>query len=170
MGFDGETLVDGAAGPLQVAPESKGFLKLALGKSKPKSRDIEPLPVVVPARMSRGQGPTIISLNVEIAGTVNSPDELHIYGKIDGNVRAASVSVCVGGTINGDVTGETVTVDGTVNGRVYGKRVHLLASAVVNGDIFHSGLGIDPDAVFEGASRRVSDPLAAGPATATKQD
>jgi len=170
MGYDGETSVNGVANARKAASESMGFLKVATaGLAKSKAETMEPLPVVAPVRLPRGQGPTVISLNVEIAGMINSPDELHIYGNIDGNVRASSVTVCEGGTINGDVMGEVVTVNGTVNGRVYGKKVHLLGSAVVNGDIFHSGLGIDPLASFEGASRRVPDPLADAPAILAKK-
>jgi len=169
MGYDSDVLVDDAVRTKTVAEASKGFLKLAAGMAKPKPEFIQPLPVVVPAPAPTGKGPTTISVNVEISGAVNSSDRLEIYGKIDGNVRASSVSVCPGGAVNGDVTAETVTVTGTVNGRIFGKCVHLLAGAVVTGDIFHSGLGVDPAAVFDGASRRVSDPLADAPAMPTKK-
>jgi cytoskeletal protein CcmA (bactofilin family) len=111
-------------------------------------------------RATSGQGPTVISANVEIFGALTSPDELHVYGKIDGNVRATSVTVCEGGVIMGDIVAETLVVAGKVEGRLYARSVQMQANAVVNGDVYHNSLGIDPAAVFEGVSRRVADPLA----------
>lgn len=138
----------------KAASDPIAFLKSAASVVKPKAEMVEP-PVVAP----RGQGTTVISTNVEIVGTVNSPDDLHIYGKIEGNVRATSVTVCEGGSVLGDIMAETVAVSGKVEGRLYGRRVQLHATAVVCGDVVHNSLGIDPSALFEGASRRVADPL-----------
>jgi cytoskeletal protein CcmA (bactofilin family) len=170
MGYDGETLDRGVANAKRAATDSLEFLKSAtgLGKGKPGMEPVStPAPAVAAvqttapvARSPRVTGPTVLSPNVEIAGSINSRDELHIYGKVDGNVRATSVTVCEGGSVTGDVVAESVTVNGTVKGRVYGRQVRLLAAAVVEGDVFHSGLGVDTNAMFEGASRRMADPLA----------
>ena len=48
-----------------------------------------------------------------------------------------------------------VTVHGTVEGSIQGKKVHLVSTATVRGDIFHDVIGIDPGAQFEGASKRI---------------
>lgn len=118
----------------------------------------------VPAkRKPAGPAASVLSINVEVAGTIVAPDEMHVFGTIEGNVRAAALVVCAGGYIKGEVVAETVIVHGTVDGRIHGQTVQLAAGGVVRGDIVHSALGIDTAAVFEGASRRTQDPMAVAP-------
>jgi cytoskeletal protein CcmA (bactofilin family) len=111
---------------------------------------------------------SVISINVEMSGTIVSPDELHIAGKIEGNVRASSITIRASGTIKGDVVAETVIVYGRVEGRIYGQKVELRSGANVLGDIMHGALGIDTDATFEGASKRNANALSEAPVFSAK--
>src|ERR1700749_4325678 len=104
MNNEVEGVERGVASAKKAASESLAFLKSATSVGKPRL-DLEPS--VVSVMPQRGQGPTVISVNVEIVGSVNSPDELHIYGKVEGNVRATSVTVCEGGSVIGDVVAES---------------------------------------------------------------
>lgn len=120
--------------------------------------------------ISAGAGPSILSLKIEITGSITTTEELHIYGTVDGNVRAAALTICEGGSVKGEVVAETVVVYGTVEGRIYGKKIELRAGADVRGDITHSGLGIDTSANFEGMVKRSQNPLAEVPvATSSKK-
>jgi cytoskeletal protein CcmA (bactofilin family) len=114
-------------------------------------------------RKPAGPAASVLSINVEVAGTIVAPDEMHVFGTIEGNVRAASLVVCAGGYIRGEVVAETVTVHGTVDGRIHGQTVQLAAGGIVRGDIIHSALGIDTAAIFEGASKRTQDPMGIAP-------
>lgn len=116
-------------------------------------------PTAEPARPS--PGPSVISVNVEMTGSLNSPDELHIYGTVDGNVRAGSLTICTGGTVKGDLIAETIIIHGTVEGRINGQDVRLCAGALVTGEITHCSLGIDTAAIFEGTVKRIERPLVA---------
>jgi len=135
--------------------DAMGLLKSATGFT----RRIEP-----PA----GTGPSILSLKVEMVGSINSPQELHVYGSIEGTVRAASVTVCKGGSIKGDVIGETVNVHGTVEGRIFAQTARVLAGGAMRGEIIHAAVGIDTAAIFEGSVKRTSDPLGEAPAMPKK--
>jgi cytoskeletal protein CcmA (bactofilin family) len=106
---------------------------------------------------------SVLSINVEIAGTVVAPDELHVFGTIEGNVRAQSLTVCPGGMIRGEVVADVITVQGAIEGRVHGATVQIAAGGSVRGDIIHAALGIDQAGIFEGASRRVQNPMADAP-------
>lgn len=99
-------------------------------------------------------GPSVISPKLKMKGSIITPDELHIYGTVDGDVQAASLVICKGGVVRGEVVAETVLVHGTVEGSIQGKTVQLFAGARVRGDIVHDAMAIDFAAVFEGASKR----------------
>jgi len=101
------------------------------------------------------RGPSVISHSVQLTGSIETPDELHIYGNIKGNVRASALVIFKGGMVNGEVIADSVTVHGSVEGSIQGKKVHLVSTATVRGDIFHDVIGIDPGAQFEGASKRI---------------
>ena len=149
-------------------------LKAATGlaKSKPaeKPAPLQMTPANDVAPMSRGgAGPSVLSANVEMTGSVTSPNELHLYGVIDGNVRAAALTIFAGGVVKGDVVAETVLIHGEVDGRIHGQKVQLFSGAVVRGDITHGSLGLDAGAVFEGASKRSENPLSEAPAIAPRK-
>jgi len=136
--------------------ESLGFLKsMTLGRSKPPST----LPANDSAARRVDPGPSVVSIDVEMKGAIVSRGELHIYGAVIGDVRAASLTVCAGGSVNGDVIAETMVIAGVVQGRVYGRNVKLGAGANVIGDIAHNSLGIDSSAEFEGSVKRYDDPI-----------
>jgi cytoskeletal protein CcmA (bactofilin family) len=104
-------------------------------------------------------GPSVISPRVELTGSISSSDELHIYGTVDGSVRASALVICKGGMVRGDVIAESVLVHGSVEGSIQGMKVQLFATAAVRGDIVHGSLEIDPAAMFEGGSKRIPPPV-----------
>jgi cytoskeletal protein CcmA (bactofilin family) len=165
MAYSGETLdltrsVESAPKP---ANESGGLLKAAAKFAKSKLPEMSAAPAAAKSGAANGKRTSVMSINVEMAGTITCPDELHIYGVLDGNVRASSITIGAGGSVKGEVVAETVTVFGTVDGRIHGQMVQLGAGGVVRGDIIHGALGIDPAATFEGASKRTQNPLADAP-------
>lgn len=111
-------------------------------------------------------GPSLISADVKMKGSIVSQGELQIDGHIEGDVRASSLTVGTTGAVTGEVSAETVIVRGAVKGTVRGKKVQLCTGAKVEGDITHASLSIEPNAIFEGQVKHAQDPLAA-PSTAT---
>src|SRR5215813_5274366 len=93
-----------------------------------------------------------------IIGKIDCQGELHIFGRIQGELRATNVLIGNGSQFDGDVIADGVTIDGRLKGTIYANRVNLQSNAVVDGDIFHRTLSIDENAQFEGSSRRVQNP------------
>ncbi len=108
-----------------------------------------------------GPPPSIISAHTEMTGSLTTTDEMHVYGKIKGDVRAAAITVCAGAVVTGDLIAETIVVDGAVEGRIEAQHVLLRAGAMVKGEIMHGSLGIDTAAEFEGTIKRAAGPQAA---------
>lgn len=113
---------------------------------------------------SRAAGPSIISADVKMKGSISSQGELQIDGVIEGDVRASALTIGDTGAVKGEVIAESVVVRGTIEGRIRGRKVQLCSGAKVRGDIFHASLAIEPNAVFEGAVKHAQDPTADQPA------
>jgi len=73
-------------------------------------------------------------------------------------LRATELVIGEGAQVEGSIQAQEVTISGRVKGTIRAIRVSLLR-ANVEGDIFHRSLSIDESSVFEGASRRVEDPV-----------
>jgi cytoskeletal protein CcmA (bactofilin family) len=109
-----------------------------------------------------GSGMTII-------GKIDCQGTLHIFGRIEGELRATKVLIGNGAQFDGNVIAQGVTIDGRLTGTIHATRVNLQSNAVVDGDIFHRVLSIDENARFEGSSRRVENPTDA-PTNSLKLD
>lgn len=113
---------------------------------EPANESIEPAPV--------RPEPSIISANTEMKGEIATPDEIHIHGKVEGDIRASRITVCAGGAVKGDLAAEKVEIYGAVEGAITARDVMLRAGAVVKGEIAHCTLGVDTAAIFEGVVKR----------------
>lgn len=143
------------------------------GKSpEPTPAPQPPKPILPDATVKRTaaaarSGPSIISADVKMTGSIVSQGEIDINGQIEGDVRASALTIGETGAVKGEVIAESVTVRGTVEGRIRGRKVQLCTGAKVRGDIFHASLAIEPNAIFEGAVKHAQDPMAEQPPAAT---
>ena len=96
---------------------------------------------------------SVISKSLKITGQLESTEDIHIEGEVEGDVRGVSVKVGQSARINGTVHGEEVEVSGTVNGRVEARKVVLTSTAHMSGDIVHQEIRIDSGAHIDGHCR-----------------
>src|SRR6185503_9192021 len=99
LGLEGIFVMSGIARELSGAVVK---LKAAAGFRTPVE---EKAPVaanedVAPARAE----PTVISASSHLAGSISTADEVYVQGKVEGDVRAASVVVYEGGVVRGDIS------------------------------------------------------------------
>ena len=107
---------------------------------------------------------------MSIVGKIDCKGTLHIFGRIEGELRATNVLIGNGAQFDGNVIAQGVTIDGRLTGTIHATRVSLQSNAVVDGDIFHRILSIDENAKFEGSSRRVENPTDAATSSSLKLD
>lgn len=98
--------------------------------------------------------PSIIGPDMVVNGNLDTPGEIHIEGRIEGDVTCSKLNVGPSGRINGKVRAGSVRVHGFVDGAIDAEEVFLLSGSLVSGDIVQSSLEIAPGASFEGAVRR----------------
>lgn len=138
--------------------------------TKGKSPDPVP-PPVMPKVLTSDQpkkgpvsraGPSLISADVTMVGKIVSEGEIQIDGKIEGDVRAAALTIGDQGAVTGEIVAETVIVRGNVSGRIRGRKVTLCTGSKVRGDIIHASLAIEPNSIFEGQVKHSQDPMVEG--------
>ncbi|MEO0467316.1 MAG: polymer-forming cytoskeletal protein [Pseudomonadota bacterium] len=102
---------------------------------------------------------SIICSDMKINGSVTSEGALQVDGAVEGDVSAQDIVIGASGVITGEVKAEVITVKGTIRGSIRGRKVELETGAKVEGDILHTSLSIQPNAVFEGQVKHATDPL-----------
>jgi cytoskeletal protein CcmA (bactofilin family) len=116
-------------------------------------------PVAHPAGKEQQSDVSAISSAMTVVGKVSGSGAIQVYGRVEGELQASSVLIYDGAEVEGNVVAEDLTVGGRVKGTIHANRVKLNSTADVQGDIFHRSLAIEENALFEGASRRVEDPI-----------
>src|SRR6476646_625269 len=105
--------------------------------------------------------------DLTITGNVTSNGELHLNGRIQGDVHCVALVLGENAQLEGSVVAEQVMVRGRVIGSIRGLTVTLEASSYVEGNVFHKSLSIEQGTHFEGESRPSEDPLSASPEVPT---
>jgi cytoskeletal protein CcmA (bactofilin family) len=106
---------------------------------------------------------SILSNDLVVKGSIVSEGEVQLDGKVEGDVRAASLTIGEEATVKGEVISENVVIRGRVEGSVRARQVQLAATARVEGDVIHASLAIESGAYFDGHCKRSSDPLSDAP-------
>ncbi|MGB0694151.1 MAG: bactofilin family protein [Rhodospirillaceae bacterium] len=102
--------------------------------------------------------PSIISADLTVTGDLLSAGEIQIDGRVEGDIRCASLIIGISGAVTGEITSDSIRIHGTVNGQVVSKSVFLASTARMVGDVSHESLAIEPGAFMEGHCRRISVP------------
>jgi len=104
---------------------------------------------------ARRTAPSILSQGFCVDGDITCSGEIHVAGKLIGNIVAGKITLGESGSINGSVEAETAIINGTLQGRLVAVDVILGRSAQVRADVVYCSMRIEPGAAFEGYSRRV---------------
>lgn len=109
-----------------------------------------------PARRGGPAGaPSIIAAGVVVTGNIRSDGELHVDGRVEGDIDALALTVGDQGHVVGHIDVEDATIHGIVSGTIRARRVRLGRASKVIAEITHDILSIDEGASFEGQCRRV---------------
>jgi cytoskeletal protein CcmA (bactofilin family) len=123
-------------------------------------------------------GLSFIGAEVVVSGDVAAKGQIHIDGRVDGNVQCDTLIQGGGGTIAGHIVADAAHLAGLVDGTVKARLVTLEATARVTGDVTYETLSIAAGAAIEGRLTRrdaavappVSTPEAAPPVAERKPD
>ena len=120
-------------------------------KSKPSPETAQPVGQRA-ANPMRNTGHTfsMIASDVEIVGNLTAKVDLHIDGKVQGDVVCGSLVQGEGSVIMGKVVAESARLSGKVEGSIEAVDLVIEASARITGDVVYQNLTIAPGGQVEG--------------------
>ena len=94
----------------------------------------------------------VLASGIEIIGSIRFQNDMHIDGKIDGEIQSESGKVTIGemADIKGNIEAGEVHIYGHVIGNVRSNRCHLSGNAAVMGDITTGELSMEQGARLSG--------------------
>jgi cytoskeletal protein CcmA (bactofilin family) len=106
------------------------------------------------ASRSGPPGLSFIGPEVLVSGDLATDAQLHLDGRIDGNVRCSQLVLGEAGIIAGNIQAEEARIAGTVEGQVNVRTLFVEATARILGDVAYETLSIDAGAQLEGRLAR----------------
>lgn len=107
-------------------------------------------------RNNSGHTFSIIGSDVEIVGNLNARVDLHIDGKIQGDVTCGNLVQGEGSIIAGKVIAESARLSGSVEGSIEANDLVIESTARITGDVVYTNLTIAPGGQIEGKFRHKS--------------
>lgn len=127
-------------------------------KSKPSPDSVPTLPQRNNNSVRNNSGHTfsIIASDVEIVGNLTARVDLHIDGKVQGDVTCGNLVQGEGSIIAGKVTAESAKLSGHVEGSIEANDLVIESTARIMGDVVYSNLTIAPGGQIDGKFRHKS--------------
>lgn len=97
---------------------------------------------------------SILGKGIQIEGTVQSKGSLRVDGKVQGKIDSdGDIMIGQGASLHADIDAANVTIAGDVTGNVKcSRRLEILSSGKLRGDVCVGSLVISEGALFSGAS------------------
>ena len=117
-----------------------------------------------PPVASSGATFSVIGADVVIKGDVTASADLHVEGRVEGDIACASLVQGEKSTITGAIEAEAARLAGTVKGTITAKQLVVLKTARIEGDVHYDALTIEQGATVEGRFAPTAKRPAAAPA------
>jgi cytoskeletal protein CcmA (bactofilin family) len=113
---------------------------------------------------------SIIGADVVIVGNVSATVDIHIDGRVEGDLACANLVQGQESLIKGAIVAETAKLSGTVEGSIVARDLIIQASARITGDVTYENLTIEQGSQVDGrfTHRRAGNPATTRPATAAE--
>lgn len=97
----------------------------------------------IPATGARNTPFSIIGGDIVITGNISASVDLHVDGKIEGDLSCASLVQGAESEIRGSITAETARLAGLVDGSITAKDLFIERTARIAGDIAYENITIE---------------------------
>lgn len=93
---------------------------------------------------------SVIGPDVTIRGNIEATADLHVDGKVIGDIACASLVMGEASSVEGEIVAESARISGTVSGTVRVRELVVLRNATVNGDVSYDTISIEQGASVNG--------------------
>jgi len=93
---------------------------------------------------------SVLGADTAIRGDIAASADLHIDGKVEGDIACAALVQGESSEIVGAVKAETARLAGTVRGTITARELVVLKTARIEGDVHYDALTIEQGAVVDG--------------------
>lgn len=93
---------------------------------------------------------SVIGSDVAIKGDISATVDLHVDGRVEGDISCTSLVQGEGGVIKGAIEAETARLAGHIVGSITARDLVVLQSAKIEGDVHYDTLTIEQGADVEG--------------------
>lgn len=93
---------------------------------------------------------SVLGGDVVVKGDISASVDLHLDGRVDGDVSCASLVQGQDSVIHGSVSAESARLAGTVEGSIVVRDLVIEASARISGDVTYESLTIEQGSRIEG--------------------
>lgn len=93
---------------------------------------------------------SVLGADLKVKGNIDASADLHIDGRVEGDVSCVSLVQGESGEIVGAVKAESARLAGTVRGTIAVRDLVVLKSARIHGDVHYDALTIEQGAQVEG--------------------
>ena len=105
---------------------------------------------------------SVLGPDIAIKGDLTATKDLHLDGRIDGDIKCAALVQGASSEVTGTVTADSARVAGTIRGSISAGTLVILKTARIDGDVAYQSLTIEEGAQVNGkfAPRMVeSEPM-----------
>ena len=113
---------------------------------------------------SSGAGFSVIGPDVVVTGNVRASADLHIEGRVEGDLDCGSLVVGTEALIQGQVRAETARIAGRIEGAVSIRQLTVEAGARITGDVEYETISLETGAHVDGRLKHFSAQAAAAAA------
>jgi cytoskeletal protein CcmA (bactofilin family) len=93
---------------------------------------------------------SVLGADTQIKGNISASADLHIDGRVEGDVTCTSLVQGEGSEIVGAINAESARLSGTVRGTISARELVVLKSAHIHGDVHYDALTIEQGAHVDG--------------------
>ncbi len=133
---------------------------------KPASTTLDSGKKVAPAtRNKSANAPSILSRDLIVTGEISTDGDVQIEGRLEGNIKATTLTIGEQGAVNGKINAGKVLIRGKVTGKINANSIEMAETANVLADLEQDHLIIANGAFFDGKCTRKSKPSSAPAST-----
>jgi cytoskeletal protein CcmA (bactofilin family) len=93
---------------------------------------------------------SVLGADTAIKGDISASADLHVDGKVEGDIACSSLVQGEASEIIGAVSAESARLAGTVRGSISARELVILRSARIHGDVHYDALTIEQGAQVDG--------------------